>query len=325
MKLRAVALAAAGVAAGYAAERLLLGRERHRPDPAALEEFRLPDDMLRRDVPMSDGGSLRVAEAGAGTPLVMLHGVALSSLTWHYQLADLSDRYRVLAVDHRGHGESRAGGGDWTIRRLALDLRELLDALDLRNAVVVGHSMGGMVALQLAVDWPEIVHDRVAGMVLMSSSAGPVHRLAAYDALTRRFARPAATGLRLAERVPGGPFRESDLTYLMFRLGFGSHPSPTHIEMNRMMTASNPVSGWAELMSGVLSFDVEDELPRIDTPTLVIVGSRDLLTPLPQARLMVRDLPHARLEVLEGAGHMPMLERRFEVDALLDQFAKDVT
>ncbi|HEX2850109.1 MAG TPA: alpha/beta hydrolase [Acidimicrobiales bacterium] len=324
MKLRSVALAAAGLAAGYAAERALLGRERHSPDRGALEDFRFPADVMRHDVSTSDGGCLRVVEAGAGTPLVLLHGVSLSSLTWHYQVADLRDRYRVIAVDHRGHGESRAGAGDWTISRLALDLRELLDALDLRGAVVVGHSMGGMVALRLAVDHAATVEERLAGLVLMSTSAGPVHRLAAYDAVTRALARPAASGLRLAERMPGGAFRESDLTYLMFRLGFGSRPSPTHVEMNRMMTASNPVSGWAELMSGVISFDVEDELARIETPALVVVGSRDLLTPLAQADLMARTLPHARLEVLQGGGHMLMLERRAEVDGLLDGFAREV-
>jgi pimeloyl-ACP methyl ester carboxylesterase len=325
VKLRTLALAAGGLAAGYAAERVVLGRERHRPDQVQLASFRLPDDARHVHVPTSDGGELHVVERGQGRPLLFLHGVTLSALTWHYQLLDLPDRFRVLAADHRGHGTSRAGEAGWGIGRLGLDVRELLEALDLHDCVLVGHSMGGMAVLQFAVDHPDVVRSRVAGIVLMSTTAGPVHRLAAWRAVADLVTPSAKRGLALAGRIPGGVFPSSDLSYLIFRLGMGTHPSPTHIELNRLMTAATPVSVLGELIDGVLSFDLRDRLGEINVPSSVLVGTRDLLTPPSAGRELVAGLPESRpLEVFPGAGHMLMLERREEVNERIERFAKDL-
>ena len=316
-----MALAAAGVAAGYAAERTLLGRAHPRvtADPSAYEP---PSDAVQRDVPLSDGGSLHVVERGAGRPLVLLHGITLSARTWHYQLQDLADDFRVIAVDHRGHGSSTAGDGGWDLARLALDVRELLDALDLRDAIVVGHSMGGMVTLRFALDHAETRRRRVAGIVLMSTSGTPVHRLAAWKALTDVVTPSVKRGLALGARLPGGLFPASDLSYLVFRVGMGKGASPEHVELNRLMTASTPVSVWSELMSGVVGFDVSDRFHEIDVPALVLVGTRDVLTPPSSARALVAGLPGARpLVGFPGAGHMLMLERRREVADELVRFS----
>jgi pimeloyl-ACP methyl ester carboxylesterase len=324
VKLRTLALAAGGIAAGYAAERVLLGRVHPRvsADPSAFEP---PADAVHRDVPLSDGGSLHVVERGQGRPLVLLHGITLSALTWHYQLQDLTGSFRVLAVDHRGHGTSKSGDGGWELDRLALDVRELVEHLDLRDAVVVGHSMGGMVALRFALDHPDALADRVAGLVLMSTSGTPVHRLAAWKALTDAVTPSLKRGLAIGDRLPGGLFPASDLSYLVFRLGMGQGASPEHVELNRLMTASTPVSVWSELMSGVVGFDVHDRLGEIDVPALVLVGTRDLLTPPAAARALVAGLPRVRpLKALPGAGHMLMLERRHEVNEELVRFAKDL-
>ena len=325
MKLRTLALAAGGIAAGYAAERVLLGRVNPRvvPDTSAFEP---PDDARHHDVALSDGGSLHVVERGEGRPLVLLHGITLSALTWHHQLHDLADSFRVLAVDHRGHGTSKAGDGGWELARLALDVRELLEHLDLRDAVVVGHSMGGMVTLRFAVDHADAVDERVAGIVLMSTSGTPVHRLAAWKALTDAVTPSVKRGLALGSRLPGGLFPASDLSYLVFRVGMGRDASPDDVELNRLMTASTPVSVWSELMSGVVGFDVRDRLHEVAVPALVMVGTRDLLTPPSAARVLASGLPGARpLVAFPGAGHMLMLERRHEVADELVRFAKELT
>lgn len=325
MKLRTLALAAGGVVAGYAAERVLLGRVHPRlvPDATAFEP---PDDAVHRDIALSDGGSLHVVERGEGRPLVLLHGITLSALTWHYQLQDLADEFRVIAVDHRGHGSSKAGDGGWELDRLALDVRELLEDLDLRDAIVVGHSMGGMVALRFALDHADVRRERVAGLVLMSTSGTPVHRLTAWKALTDAVTPSFKRGLALGDRLPGGLFPASDLSYLVFRVGLGKDASPEHVELNRLMTASTPVSVWSALMSGVVGFDVSDRFQEIDVPALVLVGTRDVLTPPAAARAMVAGLPTARpLVGFPGAGHMLMLERRHEVADELTRFAASLS
>jgi pimeloyl-ACP methyl ester carboxylesterase len=320
---RKLGLAAAGVGAAIAAERLLVGRPRRRLDPAAVEAFRFPDGALHHDVATSDGGTMHVVEHGdpAGRPIVLLHGITLSALTWHYQLLDLTDRYRLLAVDLRGHGSSVAGADEWHLDRLATDLAELFDHLDLRDAVLVGHSMGGMVALRFALDHRATFADRVAGLVLMSTSAGPVVRLAAYQALTDAITPPARYALSLGDRIPGGLFGANDLSYLIFRLGMGRDPAPEHVELNRLMTAGTPVTVWSELIAHVAGFDVRDRLGEIDVPALVLVGTRDLLTPPASARQLVAGLPQAKpLVAYPGAGHMLMLERRAEVAEELARF-----
>ena len=321
MKLPGIALAAAGVVAGYGIERVLLGRERHRADPDQLESFRPPQDALHRHVPTDDGGQAHVLELGDGRPLVLLHGITLSTLSWHYQLLDLPRRYRVIALDHRGHGKSRAGSDPWSLERLGQDLCQVLEELDLRDAVIVAHSMGGMATLRFAVDHPDVLTQRVAGMVLMSTAAGPIHRIAAWEALTKAVTPRAARGMARIERLRGGLFPANDLSHLVFRLGMGRGASPTLIEVNRLMTAATPVAVWGELLSDVICFNVVDRLSAVTVPATVFVGSMDLLTPPSSARKLVKALPDARpLEVFPGAGHMLMLERPEEVNRSIDRF-----
>jgi pimeloyl-ACP methyl ester carboxylesterase len=323
VKLRTVALVAGGAAAAVAAEQVLVGRTRRRLDRSTLDGFRPPEDAVHHHVALSDGGSLHVVERGPidARPLVLLHGITLTAQTWHYQLRDLADRYRVLAVDHRGHGTSKAGTDAWSIERLGRDVVELLQDLDLHDAVLVGHSMGGMVTMQFAVDHPEVVRERVAGLVLMSTSATPVQRFGAWKALTPSIRQ----GLAMGDRIPGGMFGERDLSTLVFRLGMGAKAVPEHVELNRQMTASTPVAVLGELFAGVAGFDVRHRLHEIDVPIVVFVGTRDLLTPPSLARRIVAGLRRARpLEVFPGAGHMLMLERHEDVADRIDRFAKDL-
>ena len=325
MRYRKLAVAAVGVGAAIAAERVLVGRQRGRLDPAVVEGFRFPDDAVHHSIPTTDGGTLHVVERGAGRPIVLLHGITLSALTWHYQFEDLAHDHRLVAVDLRGHGTSKAGDAEWDLSRLAIDLADVFDHLDLRDAVLVGHSMGGMVALRFALDRPDVVAERVARLVLMSTSGGPVVRLAAYQALTDAITPAAKKALSLGDRIPGGLFAGNDLSYLIFRLGMGRNPAPEHVELNRLMTAGTPISVWSELLGHVAGFDVRSRLGEIDLPALVMVGTRDLLTPPASARQLVAGLPRAEpLAVFAGAGHMLMLERRAEVAERLRSFAADV-
>lgn len=322
MKLRKLALAAAGVGAAITAERLLVGRPRKRLDPAAVAAFRFPDDAVHHTIPTTDGGAIHVVERGSGRPIVLLHGITLSALTWHYQFEDLADDHRIVAVDLRGHGTSTPGDAAWDLDRLAADVAQVLEHLDLRQAVLVGHSMGGMVALRFAVDRADVLAERVAGLVCMSTSGGPVVRLAAYQALTDAVVPLTKKALALGERVPGGMFAANELSYVIFRLGMGRNPAPEHVELNRLMTAGTPVSVWSELLSHIAGFDVRDRLGEVDVPAMVMVGTRDLLTPPALARQLVEGLPRAEpLAAFVGAGHMLMLERRAEVGERLRSFA----
>lgn len=303
--------------AAYGAQRLAAARARRHPDPDRDTDLTLRYDRVHV-LPSHDGGTIRVVERGEGPPIVLSHGVTLSVRTWVKQLASLPDQgFRVLAFDHRGHGESVAGSDGHAIDALARDLRTLLEVLDLRGAVVVGHSMGGIGAQVLALRHPEVVRSRVAGLVLLST-LGRV-RLAG----SRWLLRAVET---ISDHVPDLSVLLSrrDLGYLLARIGFGPSAQPTHVELTREMILECSPQTRRLAPRSLLGLDLTPDLGAVSVPTLVVVGSADVITPPAEARRLAELVPGARLEVLEGAGHMAMLERAEEVDALVVAFARRV-
>jgi predicted alpha/beta-fold hydrolase len=114
---------------------------------AADEGLVLPRDLVHHEVVTDDGARLHVVERGSGPAIVLLHGLMLSSGLWVHQLSDLAERHRIIALDQRGHGRSTTGDRNVGVETLADDVRSVLHALDVRQCLLVGHSMGGMVAL----------------------------------------------------------------------------------------------------------------------------------------------------------------------------------
>jgi pimeloyl-ACP methyl ester carboxylesterase len=116
--------------------------------------------------------------------MLFLHGIGLRAGAWRYQFA-LADRQRVLALDQRGHGRSRAGSAGYGLDPLADDLADVLRSLDLRDVVLVGHSMGGMTIMRFARRHADLLSERVAGLALVSTSADPVLGLGTAGSLRR--------------------------------------------------------------------------------------------------------------------------------------------
>lgn len=322
--MKRLVAAALGVAAGVGLEQALMARERGRPDPAGEDDFGPIPDATRHFLDMDDGGVLHVVERGPrdAPAIVLLHGVTLSTLTWRYQLLDLAGDHRVLAVDHRGHGHSRAGRAGHSIRGMASDVAHLLERENLRGALVVGHSMGGIVAMQLAADHPDLLGPRVAGLALMSTTAAPGARVPGWAQLVEWAAPGTERALRAAGRRNVVSLPPNDLSYLVARLGLGRRPSPLHVELTRAMNVALPPEVLADLWRAVAAVDLRRALPGIEVPVSVLVGSRDLITPPHHSRLMAGLLSNAELVVWPGAGHMPMLERRTEVAEALGRFAR---
>ncbi|MDQ6836997.1 MAG: alpha/beta hydrolase [Actinomycetota bacterium] len=324
-----LALAGAGVVGGLVAERALIRAQRQRPDPSAGVDTTLRPEAIAQVLTLSDGGRLRVLEQGAGPPIVLIHGITLAASIWHFQLPALAAAgYRVVAYDQRGHGASSVGREGLTLDRLAADLAEVLDALDLRQAVLVGHSMGGMVALRHLAGDPEAAagHGRVGALALLATSANPVIGSAIPGA--RRAV--AALGPLLARmawatsRLPGPSLGRGDLSFLLARVTFGDEPSTSQVALTRDVTAAVPAKVAAELLSEIIRFDESAILEHLALPTTVMVGTHDLMTPLRHARAMTDIIAGADLIALEGCGHMVMLERPRELIAALDHLARRV-
>ena len=312
---------AAGVTAGvggvvYAGQRLLATRLRHRDDPDADNPL-VPafDEAIRIDC--HDAGSLYVISRGVGPPILFSHGVTLSSRTWAKQFDSIpAAGFRALAFDGRGHGESTVGDTGHSIDNLAADVRSVLEALDLRGAVLVGHSMGGMAIQAFAIRHPDIALARVSGLVLLSTAA----RAVTSDA--RRLRGPLE---RVTGAVPnvGAIMRQQNLGLLIARMGFGDSPHPSHVEATRQMLAACSRETLRDSSRAMLSLDLTPGLPSITLPTLVIVGTADVLTPPRDSRQIASLIPGANLVEFPGAGHMLMYERAAEVDQLILDFARD--
>ena len=288
------------------------GRSR-RPVPDAL--FDLPDDVIEHDIPTPDGGTVHAIEKGEGRPLVLLHGITLRADVWSPQFHQLTDRFRVIAVDLRGHGTSRAGDAGFGIPRLGDDLATLLTELDLRDAVLVGHSMGGMTVMQFCGDHADVLDERVAGLVFVATRAHQVFP----PYLDRGARRLAARGQSIVDRGDALPHRATVSTQAA-RLAFGDQPSKRAVELVAEMGRSIPPEALLPSLSGLIEHDAREALKATATPSLVIVGTRDLLTPVPSASHLAHLLPDSELVVLPRAGHQLMQERPDELAELLDAF-----
>jgi pimeloyl-ACP methyl ester carboxylesterase len=335
--------------AGWAAQHRAVARRQPSDEEVTAEELALPEH-LDHIVEVDDGGRIHVVERGHGPPLVLLHGFMLNASVWVHQLHDLSERHRVIAVDMRGHGQSSLGAAgfktvpgadglrgrrahaDMTaaglgapgVRRMAADLETVLGALDVERCTLVGHSMGGMAALQLAHDAPPDLRRRVTGMVLVSTTAGPFTHLPGMGGMSRLAGPVSARAVNLADRWGVRTVASDDLRWWLTRLAFGAGASAAQVRFVESLHMATPARTLGELLPSIAVFDLSRSLSTIDLPVLVVVGSHDRLTPLRHALRTADALPHAELVELPRCGHMPMLERRFEFARLLEEFAAKI-
>lgn len=239
---------------------------------------------------------LHVQREGSGEPLLWITGFAISSEIFSPVIHTYAADFDCVRYDNRGAGRSPAPWRVTSIPELAGDAVRLLDALGIDSAHVYGLSMGGMVAQELAIRFP----DRVRGLVLGATSHGgpravlPSPRIAA--ALTSRGA-PAAVRAELVGRaVFSEQFRAQEPALVQRYLGLlGQHRSSAR--------------GLVSHLTAATYHDTRARLGRITAPTLVMHGGADQLTPVANARLLAGAIPGAELAVLPGCGHGYLLEQ----------------
>jgi non-heme chloroperoxidase len=320
--------AAATAAAGAAAARFLLHRTastiKSRSNPELDPLFDLPDDVTHHQIAAHDGGTLHLVERGSGQPLLLIHGVTLQAGVWSPQFHLMADRYRVLAMDVRGHGESVAGEDGFGRKVAARDVATVLDHFDLHDVIVVGHSMGGMITMEFAGDFPDELAERVAGLVFMDTAAYQILPKAVLPA-AKLLGGQVNTRFAAGKPIPQRQFGDDDISWVMARMAFGRNPSSKAVAQVRRYLEEVPQSTSLPSWIDLLDHDAREALRATKTPSLILVGSRDLLTPVFAARRIATFLPESRFEVLEGAGHQLMQERPREVCHLIDDFAQSAS
>jgi pimeloyl-ACP methyl ester carboxylesterase len=242
---------------------------------------------------ISVGGiELYYEASGQGEPLLLLHGLGGSSQDWPYQLPAFCQRYHVITADMRGHGQSDKPHQSYSVPMFAADVRHLLEKLGALSAHVVGLSMGGMIAFQLAADRPEMVRS----MVIANSGPELVPRTLKERLLVwQRFAIVRLMGMArmgqvLADRLFPGAGREE------LRRLFAARWAQN--DQRAYLAATRALVGWS----------VAAKLSQMSCPTLVISSDEDY-TPVAAKEAYVARMPHARLVVIANARHAVTLDQ----------------
>ncbi|HTU79877.1 MAG TPA: alpha/beta fold hydrolase [Solirubrobacteraceae bacterium] len=248
--------------------------------------------------------------SGAGPPLLMIVGMSGSALTWGEPFLELLRAdFEVIVYDHQGVGASSRLEGPITTREMAAHAAGLLAALELDSAHVLGISMGGMIAQELALASPE----RIRTLTLGCTYCGGPNSVRSGEDPWRRIAEARAAGDR----------------QLALRASWENNVSATFAadrrEFRRFAERAlrRPVAVAVIERQGraVIAHDTCERLGRIELPTLVIHGSEDRLLPLANGRMIAELIPGARLEVFDGVGHLFFLERPERSAALLREHA----
>lgn len=241
-----------------------------------------------------DGALLDGVVVGSGPTVVLSHCWTGSRATWEPVAARLvASGRRVVLYDQRGHGASTLGPDAPTVEQLGEDLAAVLEAVDARDAVVAGHSMGGMALQALAVSRPDVVAERVRALVLAGTAGSGV--AAGLLATPARF----VTGSRRIERLMAGRLGPA-----LCRGTVGRRPRHAHLVATRDAFLSLPTDVRRQFLIGLQASDFRAGLAGVRVPTTVVVGRRDLLTPARLGRAVAAAIPGARLVEVSGAGHM---------------------
>ena len=256
-----------------------------------------------------NGIDLYYEETGSGPPVLLISALSGNTLDWDMLQPALATRFRIIAFDNRGAGRSSAPVGPYTTGQMADDAAALLEHLGIERAHVVGLSMGGMIAQELALAHPE----RIDRLILYATVARV--RLALHGPWLSNWARAAERGVEANELV-------LSLMPWVFTAAFMTQQEQVEEALAMWISApfQAPPQGIAAQAAACRTHDALERLPLITAPTLVLVGAEDILFPVSCAEELAEGIPGARLHVLERGGHIPHLEYPEAVEAALLKF-----
>jgi 3-oxoadipate enol-lactonase len=254
-----------------------------------------------------DNCQLYYQQWGQGAPLILLHGLGSSTEDWEYQIPALASHYHVICLDVRGHGRSDKPREKYSIKAFAADCLALLDHLNLPQAHVVGISMGGMIALQLAVEQPH----RLLSLCIVNSA--PEVKLKTLRHWIEAGKRWTLVRLVSLERIAKG------LGQILF-------PKPEQALLREKIAErwpQNDKRAYIASLDAIIGWGVTEQLGRITCPILVIAAERDY-TPVADKQAYVNKMPTARLLVIEDSRHATPMDQPEHFNRSLLAFLAEV-
>lgn len=251
---------------------------------------------------------IHFVEAGAGSTILFLHGLGSCGQDWLLQMPVFAERFRVIAPDLHGHGQTDKPRKGVSIAQMTTDVACLLDELGVKRTHIVGLSMGGCVAQQLALDDPA----RVRSLTL-------VNTFARFDSGAPGNALPLALRMGVLG-VLGLPAQARFVAARMF-------PKPEQAQLRILAAeriASNDLATYTRLILAIRAFDVTRRLGEIACPTLVIAGDRDSTVPLRAKQFLAQHIRGARFEMIADSGHATPIDQPEVFNRLVLDFVESV-
>jgi pimeloyl-ACP methyl ester carboxylesterase len=235
--------------------------------------------------------------------LVFIHGSGSDHSAWSHQYGRLYKKYNIIAINLPGHGHS-GGGGEADVGDYCLWVKKLLAILDLESAVLVGHSLGAAISLRFVLNYPQ----EIAGIVLVGGGMKmPVNPFF----------------LEFLKTNP--PVVPAEVIDLICKYSLAKENRPKYFAPLQKSISQSKVDVLYGDLLACNNLDLTQELGKIRVPVLVICGAEDKMTPPDCSRRLAASISGATLEIIEGAGHMVMLERPAEFNMSLDKFAESIS
>ncbi len=232
---------------------------------------------------------------GQGLPIVFLHPWTTNRYIWSNQLFEFSQTHRCLVVDHRGHGLSDKPASGYAISENAADVAAILDDAGIERAVLVGNSIGGMIAMQTSLDYPQ----RVLGNLILSSATNMAATMdpAAAEAMQKDWRAVFGGLLNASVAAKTKAERPEVLAFLE-----GCFRTPTNFsEQVFFASATDP--------QGPFNWNITDRLKDIQQPTLIIAGTEDGATTVALNQILADHIPNAKIKIYADVGHFCQLEK----------------
>jgi pimeloyl-ACP methyl ester carboxylesterase len=246
-------------------------------------------------------GDAVVQVSGEGAPLVFVHGFTTTAEFWREQVEAFSARHQMVRINLPGHGRSpRPEDRSYTIDAFVEDVLRVYRALEIDSAVLVGLSMGGTVAQNFTLTYPE----RVKALVLVGATP---HGLGADVNVDNVLEAIDDLGVVAASQK-------------VIERSFGSAASPALIDFAKHEVAQTPAFVARQAIRSLNASDSRERLGDIRVPTLVVVGEEDIITPPKESQILADGIPNSRLYNISAAGHFPMLEQPNTFNQLLGEF-----
>lgn len=227
-------------------------------------------------------------EQGSGEPLLLIMGLSYPSYMWHRTRPFLAQNFRTIAFDNRGIGQSDVPEGVYPIAQMASDAAAVLDAASVPSAHVFGVSMGGMIAQEFALQYPQ----RVRSLILGCTNAGGPHVVNAAPEVLQILMRQGMTPEEAKEAI------------IPFIYDAGTARARIDEDMAIRMKWYPTPQGYLGQLQGILAWEAYSRIAQIKSPTLIIHGETDQLVPVANAQLIAERIPHAKLVLIPHASHV---------------------